>query len=133
MKLQMCHPIERTSSQNGEQTRVTLSNVEVDAMIKNAVERELLKYGIDRNQNNSRSEVVQMSSRVNNQLIDDNGPSDVHSNRATHFIVNNGNNDQNWSREYNCPDPAALAKQIQPSQIVFSLFLSRVKMHFALA
>ena len=80
-------------------------------MIKNAVERELLKYGIDRNLNNSRTEVVQSSSRVNNLVIDDIGPSNVHSNRATHFIVNNGNNDQNRSRENNCPDPAALAKQ----------------------
>ena len=37
----------KPSSQNDEQTRVTLSNVEIDAMIKNAVERELLKYGIE--------------------------------------------------------------------------------------
>ena len=104
----------RTSSQNSEQARVTLSNVEVETMIRNAVEKEILKYGIDRNQNNSRSEVVQMSSSANNQLNDYNGPSSVHSNRAAHFIFNNGNNGKNWSREYNCPDPAALATQIYP-------------------
>ena len=104
----------KTSSLNNEQTGVTLSNVEIDAMIKNAVERELLKYGIDRNSNNLRTEVAQSSSRVNNQMIDDDGQSNVYSNRVTHFIANNGNNDQNWSREHNCPDPAALAKQTQP-------------------
>ena len=98
----------------GEQIGVTLSNVEIDALIKKAVERELLKHGIERNQNNLRAEVALSNSRVINQLIDDNGPSDVYSNRATHFIVNNGNNDQNWSREHNYPDPAALAKQTQP-------------------
>ena len=83
-------------------------------MIKNAVERELLKYGIDRNQNNARTEVVQSCSKTNNQLIDDNGQSDVNSSRATHFIVNNGNIDHNRSRKHNYPDPAALAKQKQP-------------------
>ena len=77
----------KTSSQNNEQTGVTLSNIEIDAMIKNAVERELLKYGIDRNQNNLRTEVAQSSSRVNNQMIDDDGQSNVYSNRATHFIA----------------------------------------------
>ena len=78
------------------------------------MERELLKYGIDRNLNNSRSEVAQSSSRANNPVIDDVGLSNVYSNRVTHFIANNGNNDQNRSRENNCPDPAALAKQTQP-------------------
>ena len=104
----------KPNNQNSEQSKVTLSNVEVEAMIKNAVERELLKYGIDRNLNNSRIEVAQSSSRANNPVIDDVGPSNVYSNRATHFIVSDGNNDRNRSRENNCPDPAALAKQTQP-------------------
>ena len=40
--------------QNNEQATVTLSNVEIKNIFSSAVERELLKYGIDRNLNNSR-------------------------------------------------------------------------------
>ena len=50
-----------TNRQNDGQSSITLSNVEVETMIKNAVERELLKYGIDRSQNNSRTEVLNSS------------------------------------------------------------------------
>ena len=52
----------KSNKQNNGQTTVTLSSVEVESMIKNAVERELLRYGIDRNLNNSRSEVVKQTS-----------------------------------------------------------------------
>ena len=55
----------KSNKQNNGQTTVTLSNVEVESMIKSAVERELLRYGIDRNLNNSRSEVVQANTRTN--------------------------------------------------------------------
>ena len=83
-------------------------------MIKSAVEKELIKYGINVNANNVRDDVVQSSSRTNNPLIDNNEQSDVNSSRATHFIVNDGNIDYNRSREHNYPDPAALAKQTKP-------------------
>ena len=106
--------IEKLTIETTNKLVLPCQHVEVEAMIKNAVERELLKYGIDRNLNNSRIEVAQSSSRANNPVIDDVGPSNVYSNRVTHFIANNGNNDQNRSRENNCPDPAALAKQTQP-------------------
>ena len=102
-----------TNRQNDGQSSITLSNVEVETMIKNAVERELLKYGIDRNQNNSRTEVLNSSFRVNNLMTDGVGLPNVHSVRNTHFIANNGNNDRLRSRENNGPDPAALAPQTQ--------------------
>ena len=104
----------RVNTRNNEQTSVTLSNSELENMIKNAVERELMKHGIEKNLNNSRSEVAQTNIRTNNPDIDDVGPSNVFSGRDTHFIANNGNNDQNRSRENNRPRPAALAKQTQP-------------------
>ena len=82
-------------------------------MIKNAVERELLRYGIDRNQNNSRTEVLNSSFRANNLITSDVGPPNINSVRNTHFIANNGNNDRLRSREHNGSDPAALAPQTQ--------------------
>ena len=103
----------KSNKQNNGQTTVTLSNVELENMIKNAVERELLRHGVDRNLNNSRNEVLNSSFRANNLITGDVGPPNVHSVRNTHFIANNGNNDRLRSREYNGPDPAALAPQTQ--------------------
>ena len=85
--------------------------VQVDAVIRNALEREQIKFGIESNQNNVRAEVAQSGHKTNNQLIDEKEQSDINGTSATHFIVNNGNNDHNRSREHNCPNPAALAKQ----------------------
>ena len=116
----------KTNRQNDGQTSVTLSNVEVETMIKNAVERELLKYGIDRNQNISRTEVVNSSFRVNNSMVGDVGPSNVRSGRNTHFIANNGNNDRLRSRENNRPDPAALAPQTQTGSEQVDCHISKI-------
>ena len=98
-------------SQNVKQIGPALTEIDINTMIKSAVEKELIKYGINVNANNVRDDVVQSSSRTNNQLIDNNEQSDVNSSRATHFIVNDGNIDHNRSREHNCPNLAALAKQ----------------------
>ena len=101
----------RNVSQNGRKFGPTLSGAEVDAMIRNAVERELIKFGNDRNQNNARTEVAQSGSKINNLLIDNNEQPDFNGSHAPHFIVNNGNNDRNGSREHNYADPAAQARQ----------------------
>ena len=101
----------KSNKQNNDQTTVTLSSVELENMIKNAVERELLRHGVDRNLNNSRSEAVQANIRTNNPIIGDVGPSNNFSNRDTHFIASHGNNDRLRSREHIGTDPAALAPQ----------------------
>ena len=54
-----------------ENTVLTLSEVEIDVMIKNAVERELIKYGIDKRSNDARIEAVHSSSKTNYLLIGD--------------------------------------------------------------
>ena len=80
-------------------------------IIKTAVEKELVKCGININANNVRSDTIQSSSKTNNLLVDNGDQNDVNTSRATHFFVNNGNIGRNRSREHNCPNPAALAKQ----------------------
>ena len=89
----------------------TLSDAEIDAMIRNAVERELVRFGISNNTNNVRDELIQSSSRVNNLLTNDNDQNSENISRATHFVVSNGNVGLNRSSEHNYPNPAALAKQ----------------------
>ena len=86
------------TSQNGGKFGPALSEVGRDAMVKNAAERELLKYGIDRSSNNARTEVIQSSSKTKNLLIDDVEQSDVNGSRAAHFVVGEGNIGLNRSR-----------------------------------
>ncbi|MEL7079772.1 MAG: hypothetical protein AAGM46_28560, partial [Cyanobacteria bacterium J06582_2] len=51
--------------------------------------------------------------RANNLIASEVVSPNVNSVRNTHFIADNGNNDRLRSREYNGPDLAALAPQIQ--------------------
>ena len=78
---------------------------------KMLLKRSWIKYGINVNAKNVRSDAVQSSSKTNNCLVDNDDQNDLFSSRATHFFPNNDNKSPNRSREYNWPNPAALAKQ----------------------
>ena len=112
MKHQLTVSNKKSNKQNNDQTTVTLSSVELENMIKNAVERELLRHGVDRNLNNSRSEAVQANiknKQPNNRWCWSYLTISVY--RDTHFIASHGNNDRLRSREHIGTDPAALAPQ----------------------
>ena len=101
----------RDTSQNTGNIGSTLQNVDIDTLIRSAVERELARFGINTNVNSAIAESTQSYSRVNNQ-----SESNIRNNvdevgRATHIIANHGNHDPTGSREHSCPRSTVLAKQ----------------------
>ena len=105
--------IVETSAEMLGQIGSTLVEFDIKSMIKNAVEKELVKYGININANSVRSNAVQSSSKTNNFLIDNDNRNGVDTSRARYFIVNNSNIGLNRSREYNCPNSGCLSKADQ--------------------
>ena len=73
---------------------MTLELFELFILIVLAIEGELIEFGIERNVNNVRGDAVRLSPKTNILSTEDDVLNSVNICRATHFIVNNGNIDQ---------------------------------------
>ena len=109
-------PVEPVKSENVSRKTVipenTLANIDINSIIREAVETEINNHGINFNTIKTQSSMKQSNSNTINPLVEINS-NGIDDSRATHFIAENGNNGLNRSREHNCPDPTALAKQTQ--------------------
>ena len=86
----------RNTIQNTGNFGLTLSDADIDTLIRNAVEREMIRFDISNNTNNIRNETTQSCSRTNNRSETNmrSGVNEV--SRAAHIIADHGNHESNW-------------------------------------
>ena len=98
-------PIEPVGTDGADQTtNNVLSNIDINAIIRETVQKELNKHGIASLTNKTNDGLIQSSSKTNN--VDN-----VNNNRCrvTHEVAGNSKTDLNKSVRNDCPDSSVLA------------------------
>ena len=91
-----------------QNVNTVLANVDINTVIREAVQKELNKYGVVSIANRHNDGLTQSSSKTN--CIDD---ENVNRCRTTHEVAGNSKTDLNRSVRDGCPDSSVLAKHNQ--------------------
>ena len=105
-------PVETARTEDSRQNvNDVLSNIDINTVIREAVQKELNKLGVVGNVNKQDDVMIQSSSKTN-YLNDEN----ANRCRTTHEAAGNSKTDLNRSVRDGCPDSSVLARhaQIEP-------------------
>ena len=102
-------PVETARTEDSRQNvNDVLTNIDINTVIREAVQKELNKLGVVSNVNRQDDVMVQSSSKTNPS-----NDEDVIKSRTTHEVAGNSKTDLNRSVRDGCPNSSVLARHTQ--------------------